>query len=98
MGQVDAGVEQGDRHAVSVETGQIRSRAACARSRQRLGAADAARKGGGERGAHRVHGVDLCVVLDQHERARVERGGEAVQHARIGVVALDGDSVQLRAT
>ena len=43
--------------------------------------------------AHRVDAGDLGVVLEQRDRARVERGREAVEHAGEAVVGPDAEAV-----
>jgi len=92
--EIDAGVEQRDRHAAAVVAGQLDGgpvaarRVERARREQRLGHR---RRIGG---AHWVDACDLRQVLEQRDSARVERGCEAVEHARVAEVGPDGDPLR----
>ena len=83
---VDAGVEQRDRQPVAVVARQRQAGHERLRVRERL-----RRHGRRERGADRVDALDLGDGVQHRDRARVEHGREAVEHARVAEVGPDAE-------
>ena len=97
---VDAGVEQGNRHACAGEPRNPDVGAPPAADLEQVAGVDCGRDGG----AHREHAQHIGVAGDDRQRARVERGREPVENAVVGVLGLDrsppesepGDHLALR--
>ena len=93
-GEIDARVEEGDRDARC-----RRSPGTPALGRwplvgaERLRLEQPVRHGGRERRPNREDADDLGHLLEQRDRSRVERRGEAVEDPLVAVLGLHGDAV-----
>ena len=90
MRSVDAGVEERDRHAASIEARQLRDGTMPAGRTERVRCEQVLGDRRWECGPHREHTCDLGHLTEQGDRARIERCGEAVDHACVAVVGSHG--------
>ena len=90
VARVDPRVEQGDRDARAVDAGKLDP------TRRPLAGPKASVCEGRSRdrrrvcGAHRVDAGDCRVALERRQEHRVDRRGEAVEHAHVRLLRLDG--------
>ena len=91
--EVDTGVEQRDGDAAAVIAGQPGIRRCPLPCPNVVVESSRSERRGGERRANRIDAHDLRRLIEQGDRARVERGGEAVEHARVGEVGANEDAV-----
>ena len=89
LGTIDTRIEQSDRHAAAVLVGQPDVRTLAELGARQQPGAERSRVGG----AHRIDACHLRGALEQRDAARVERGREPVDRARVAELGLDDDAL-----
>ncbi len=93
-GGVDAGVEEGDRHAPAVDAREGDVRAVAGQRAEVVAREDLRRDRGRVGDAHRVDAGDVLVAFDDRDDARIDERGETVEHAGEAEVGAHLHSLQ----